>query len=37
MNMDREFSNFEIEMNWRREKRFQSLNADDFRRARLAE
>jgi hypothetical protein len=37
MNVDREFTNFEREMTWRKRKRFLSSNADDFRRARFAE
>jgi len=33
MNIDREFTVFENDMNWRKRKRLQSLEADDFRRA----
>ena len=32
MNMDREFTVFENDMDWRKRKRLQSLDADDFRR-----
>jgi hypothetical protein len=35
MNIDREFTAFENEMDWRRRKQLQSLEADDFRRARF--
>ena len=33
MNMNREFTIFENDMDWRKRKRLQSLEADDFRRA----
>jgi hypothetical protein len=33
MNIDREFTVFEKEMNWRKRKRLQSFDADDFRKA----
>ncbi len=33
MNTDREFTVFENDMDWRKRKRLQSLEADDFRRA----
>jgi len=33
MNMNREFTVFENDMDWRKRKRLQSLEADDFRRA----
>jgi hypothetical protein len=33
MNMDREFTVFENDIDWRKRKRLQSLEADDFRRA----
>jgi hypothetical protein len=33
MNIDREFSVFEDDMNWRKRKRIQLIEADDFRRA----
>jgi len=32
MNTDREFTVFENDMNWRKRKRLQSLEADDFGR-----
>jgi len=35
MIMDREFTVFENEMDWRKRKRLQLLDADDFRRARF--
>jgi hypothetical protein len=35
MNMDREFTVFENDMQWRKRKRLQSIEADDFRRARF--
>ena len=35
MNMDREFTVFENYMDWRKRKRLQLLEADDFRRARF--
>ena len=35
MNIDREFTSFETEMSWWKRKRRQSLDADDFRRARF--
>jgi len=33
MNMDREFTVFENDMDWRKQKRLQSLETDDFRKA----
>jgi len=33
MNMDREFTVFENDMDWRKRKRLQLLEADDFRGA----
>jgi len=33
MNIDREFTVFENDMDWRKRKRLQLLEADDFRRA----
>ena len=33
MNIDREFTVFENDMDWRKRKRLQSLEADDFRGA----
>jgi len=33
MNMDREFTVFKNDMDWRKRKRLQSLEADDFRGA----
>jgi len=33
MNMDREFTVFENNMNWGKRKRIQLIEADDFRRA----
>jgi hypothetical protein len=35
MNIDREFSVFENDMDWRKRKRLILLEADDFRRARF--
>jgi len=35
MIIDREFTVFENEMNWRRRKRLGSLEADDFQRTRF--
>ena len=35
MNIDREFTVFENDMDWRKRKRLQSLEADDFRRAKF--
>jgi len=35
MNMDREFTVFENDMDWRKRKRLQSLEANDFRRAKF--
>ena len=35
MNMDREFTVFENDMDWRKRKQLQLLEADDFRRARF--
>jgi hypothetical protein len=35
MNMDREFTVFENDMDWRKRKRLRLLEADDFRRARF--
>jgi len=35
MIMDREFTVFENDMDWRKRKRLQLLEADDFRRARF--
>ena len=35
MNMNREFTVFENDMDWRKRKRLQLLEADDFRRARF--
>ena len=35
MNIDREFTVFENDMGWRKRKRLQSLEADDFRRAKF--
>jgi len=35
MNIYREFIVFENDMDWRKRKRFQLLEADDFRRARF--
>ena len=35
MNMNREFTVFENDMDWRKRKRLQSLEADDFRRAKF--
>ena len=35
MNIDREFTVFENDMDWKKRKRLQSLEADDFRRARF--
>jgi hypothetical protein len=35
MNIDREFTVFENDMDWRKRKRLQLLEADDFRRARF--
>ena len=33
MNIEQEFMVFENDMHWRKQKRLQSLEADDFRRA----
>ena len=35
MNIDREFTVFENDMDWRKRKRIQLLEADDFRRAKF--
>jgi hypothetical protein len=35
MNIDREFTVFENDMNWRKRKHLQLLETDDFRRARF--
>jgi hypothetical protein len=35
MNIDREFTVFENDMEWRKRKRLQLLEEDDFRRARF--
>ena len=35
MNIDREFTVFENDMDWRKRKRLQLLEADDFRRAKF--
>jgi len=35
MNKNREFTVFENDMDWRKRKRLQLLEADDFRRARF--
>jgi hypothetical protein len=36
MNIDREFTIFENDMDWRKRKRLQLLEADDFRKARFS-
>jgi hypothetical protein len=35
VNMDREFTTFENEMDWRKRKRLQLFEEDDFRRAKF--
>ena len=35
MNIDREFTVFENDIQWRKRKRLQSIEADDFRRTRF--